>query len=275
MKILVCIKQVPGTTAVEVDEKTGVLKRDGIEAKMNPFDLFAIEQALLLREQYGGSVDVITMGPRQAEAVLREAICMGADRGILISDRSFAGADVVATSYTLSQGIQKAGKYDLILCGKQTTDGDTAQVGPETAEFLGIEHTANVVRIIKAEEGRITLLENQENDFRELCLPIPCLLTIEKDVNTPRLPSYKRKLATNETEIETVTLRDFADCDPAHYGLNGSPTQVERIFPPEKNVSCHIFEGKSQEQADILYSILTEKKFVTERKTVCGRETTI
>ncbi len=131
MKILVCIKQVPGTTAVEVDEKTGVLKRDGVESKMNPFDLYAIEQALCLRETYGGSVEVITMGPEQAKMVLQEAVYMGADRGILISDRTFAGADVVATSYTLSQGIQKSGTYDLILCGKQTTDGDTAQVGPE------------------------------------------------------------------------------------------------------------------------------------------------
>ena len=146
MKILVCIKQVPGTSNVEVDEKTGVLKRDGVESKMNPFDLYAIEQALCLREEYGGKVDVITMGPPQAKSVLLEAVYMGADNGGLISDRKFAGADVVATSYTLSQGIRKMGEYDLILCGKQTTDGDTAQVGPETAEFLGMDHMANVQR---------------------------------------------------------------------------------------------------------------------------------
>ena len=158
MEILVCIKQVPGTTAVEVDEETGVLKRDGVEAKMNPFDLFAIEQALLLREKYGGKVDVITMGPGQAEAVLREAVWMGADRGILISDRSFAGSDVAATSYALSQGVRKAGTYDLILCGKQTTDGDTAQVGPEMAEFLGIEHIANVEMVLEAEGNELTVL---------------------------------------------------------------------------------------------------------------------
>ena len=192
MKILVCIKQVPGTTMVEVDEETGVLKRDGVESKMNPFDLFAIEQALSLREMYGGNVDVISMGPGQAAAVLKEAVYMGADRGILISDRSFAGADVVATSYTLSQGVQKAGQYDLIICGKQTTDGDTAQVGPEMAECLHMVHVANVEQVVAVEKNNIIVLENQENYQRELRLAMPCLLTIEKDANTPRLPSYKR-----------------------------------------------------------------------------------
>lgn len=264
MKILVCIKQVPGTAAVEVDEETGVLKRDGVEAKMNPFDLFAIEQSLLLKEKYGGSVDVITMGPNQAAAVLKEAVWMGADRGILISDRSFAGSDVVATSYTLSQGIRKAGRYDLILCGKQTTDGDTAQVGPETAEFLGIEHIANVEKILEITGNKIFVLENQENCQRELCLSMPCLLTIEKDVNTPRLPSYKRKMETCRLEIETICLSDFFDTDKKHYGLEGSPTQVERIFPPEKNMSCKRYEGGTEALSKALFQILLEKKFISD-----------
>ena len=164
MKIIVCIKQVPGTTAVEVDEKSGVLKRDGVESKMNPYDLYAIEQALLLKEQYGGTVDVISMGPGQARAVLKEAIYMGADRAFLVSDRRFGGADVVATSYTLSQGIEKAGNYDLIICGKQTTDGDTAQVGPEMAEFMGIKHIANVLNVLEKREDSLLIRENQENN---------------------------------------------------------------------------------------------------------------
>lgn len=264
MKILVCIKQVPGTTAVEVDEETGVLKRDGVEARMNPFDLFAIEQSLLLRERYGGSVDVLTMGPNQASAVLKEAVWMGADRGILISDKSFAGSDVVATSYTLSQGIRKAGSYDLILCGKQTTDGDTAQVGPETAEFLGIEHIANVEKILEVAENEITVLENQENCQRELCLSMPCLLTVEKDANTPRLPSYKRKMDTCGMEIETICLSDFFDADKRHYGLEGSPTQVERIFPPEKNMSCKRYEGEPEALGKALFQILLDKKFISD-----------
>ena len=138
MNILVCIKQVPGTNKVEVDPVTGVLVRNGVESKMNPYDLYAIETALKLREERGGTVSVISMGPPQAKAVIYEAFSMGADEGALISDRRFGGADVLATSYTLSQGIRKFGSFDLILCGKQTTDGDTAQVGPQTAEKLGI-----------------------------------------------------------------------------------------------------------------------------------------
>jgi len=262
MRILVCIKQVPGTTSVEVDEKTGVLKRDGVEAKMNPFDLYAIEQALLMRERYGGTVDVITMGPQQAEAVLNEAVYMGADRGVLISDRRFAGADVVATSYTLSQGIQKAGEYDLILCGKQTTDGDTAQVGPETAEFLGIEHIANVLKILDVDGNTISVLENLETQVRELKLMLPCLLTIEKDANTPRLPSFKRKRERRDLRPELFGLNDFADGNPAHYGLNGSPTQVERVFPPEKSTDRMMYEGSSDELGKTLADLLSERKFL-------------
>lgn len=263
MKILVCIKQVPGTSSVDVDEKTGVLKRSGVESKMNPFDLYAIEQALWCKERYGGNVDVITMGPVQAEEVLREAVYMGTDRGVLISSKEFAGADVVATSYTLSQGIRKAGEYDLILCGKQTTDGDTAQVGPETAEFMGMEHITNVQRIIGIEGHEIIVTENQENCLREICLEMPCLLTVEKNANTPRLPSFRRKEKMKDLKVEQFGLLDFDDKDPGHYGLLGSPTQVERIFPPEKNVSKQVFEGSGEELGSRLADILRKKKFVT------------
>ena len=262
MEILVCIKQVPGTTAVEVDEKTGVLKRDGVESKMNPYDLYAIEEALTLRERYGGNVDVLTMGPRQAESVLREAVYMGADHAFLVSDRKFSGADVVATSYTLAQGIRKAGNYDLILCGKQTTDGDTAQVGPETAEFLGVEHISNVQEVQEIRDGKLKVRENQEDSSRILSLPLPCLLTIEKDANTPRLPSFKRKLEKKDMEINVMSMADFQDQDASHYGLTGSPTQVERIFQPEKNASQKMFRGSAEELGKALLNILCEKKFV-------------
>ena len=136
MNILVCIKQVPASSKVEVDPQTGVLKRAGVESKMNPYDLYALETALRLREEHGGSVTVLSMGPPQAQAVIREAFAMGADAGVLLSDRRFGGADVLATSYTLAQGVRRAGRFDLLICGKQTTDGDTAQVGPEIAESV-------------------------------------------------------------------------------------------------------------------------------------------
>ena len=147
MKILVCVKQVPGSSNVEVDPVTGVLKRSGIKSKMNPYDLYGIETALELVERFGGSVESLTMGPPQAKEVITETVCMGATSGVVLSDRKFAGADVLATAYTISQGIKIAGEYDLIICGKQTTDGDTAQVGAEVSEYLGIPNVANVLSV--------------------------------------------------------------------------------------------------------------------------------
>ncbi len=262
MKILVCIKQVPGTNMVEVDPVTGVLKREGIETKMNPYDQFSLELALTLKQQIGGVVDVISMGPLQAKDVLLEAIYMGADSGTLLSDRKFAGADVVATSYTLSQGIKKMGSYDLILCGKQTTDGDTAQVGPETAEFLGIEHAANVLQVQTITDNDITVEMNMEHYIQIQKMKLPCLLTVEKDINTPRLPSFRRKIMRKDENIQVFSLDDFDDKDSKNYGLYGSPTQVERIFAPDKNSEREIIEGTGEELSQELFSFLKNQKFI-------------
>ena len=162
MEILVCIKQVPGTSAVEVDPVTGVLRRDGVESKLNPYDLYALELAFQLRQKYGGRVRTITMGPPQAKAAVLEALYMGADGGAVISDRRFAGADVLATSYTLAQGLRSLAPFDLILCGKQTTDGDTAQVGPEIAEHLDLPHATGAAQVLAAGEGDITVRGAQD-----------------------------------------------------------------------------------------------------------------
>ena len=213
MKIMVCIKQVPGTSKVEVDEKTGVLKRDGVDSKMNPYDLYALETALRIKEKKGGNIKVISMGPPQAKAVIKEAYSMGADEGTLVSDRKFAGADVLATSYTLSQGVKKCGDFDIILCGKQTTDGDTAQVGPEMAEYLGIPHVANVRRILDVNDDFIKVEMDMPNTIEILEVKYPCLLTVDKDIFQPRLPSYKKKLETDEREINVISLNDFEDKD--------------------------------------------------------------
>ncbi len=233
MNIAVLIKQVPGTTQVEIDPVTGTLKRDGVAAKLNPYDLFALEEALKLKASVGADITVITMGPPQAEAVIREAVYMGCDRGVVLSDRRFAGADVLATSHTLAEGLREGG-FDLILCGKQTTDGDTAQVGPETAEILGIPHVANVLKIHDITEGSITLTADMGDTEQTLKLPMPALLTFEKDINTPRLPSIKRRYELGEAELVKIrSLDDFTERDPSLYGSSGSPTRVERIFPPE------------------------------------------
>ncbi|MDD5727740.1 MAG: electron transfer flavoprotein subunit beta/FixA family protein [Victivallales bacterium] len=265
MKIAVCIKQVPGTSEVEVDEVTGVLKRDGIDSKMNPFDLFAIESALQLKAETGGEVSVISMGPPQTAEIIREAYMMGVDHGFLLSDRKFAGADVLATSYTLAQGLKKSGNYDLIICGKQTTDGDTAQVGPEIAEFLSIPHVANVRNILDPETDGISLEVDLPHSVEVVKVKYPCLITVDKDICQPRLPSFKLKLATADKEIVIFSLKDLEDRNENNYGLKGSPTQVLKIFPPESNDSHELWEGAGAELGNRLCERLLELKFVERR----------
>ena len=262
MDILVCIKQVPGTSKVEVDPATGVLKRDGVDSKMNPYDLYALETALRLREQIGGRVKVISMGPLQALEVIKEAYMMGADEGVLLSDRKFGGADVLATSYTLSQGVKQMGNVDLILCGKQTTDGDTAQVGPEMAEYLGIPHIANVLKIEEIKDNSMVVEMDMANTIEVAEIKFPCLLTVEKDIFQPRLPSYRKKLETKDREIKVLSFKDLQDQNEKRYGLNGSPTQVERIFPPAVNTDKVIWNGTGEEVSHRLFGKLKELKFV-------------
>ena len=269
MNILVCIKQVPGTSQVEIDEKTGTLKRDGVASKMNPFDLYALETALRIKEKVEVEgrgrevvVTVLTMGPPQCEKVVREAFMMGVDRGIILSDRAFGGADVLMTSYTLAQGVKKAGDIDLIICGKQTTDGDTAQVGAELAEWLRIPHVVNVKALGEITAKDITLTVDLPDCEITEKIPFPMLMTVEKGVFEPRLPSYRKKLATADREITWLKLGDLEDSDAKHYGLNGSPTQVKRIFPPESHVEHVMLEGDEKEQAAKLAKLLEEKKFL-------------
>ena len=263
MQVIVCVKQVPGTNKVEVDEETGVLKRAGVASKLNPYDLFALETAFVLAEKTDGSVKTLSMGPPQAKEALTETLWMGADAGVLLCDRAFAGSDVAATSYALSLGVKQMGEFNLILCGKQTTDGDTAQVGPELAERLNIEHATNVVRIDDIDEHAITVTIDLDNVLQTQRMSFPCLLTIDKDVNTPRLPSYRRKKAVETaTSISILAVCDLPEADAAKLGLKGSPTQVERIFPPENNVEKQMFTGTGTELANMLYGLLREQKFV-------------
>ncbi len=262
MKVLVCIKQVPGSNNVEVDEKTGVLKRSGVASKMNPYDLYAIETALTLTERYGGSVEVITMGPPQAKSIIIEAICMGAERGCVLSDRKFAGADVLATAYTLSQGIKKCGEYDLIICGKQTTDGDTAQVGAELSEYLNIPNVSNVLSIDDVSDGKITLTAALDNKTVKQTVKTPALISTESEINTPRLPSYKVKQNTGDDLVKFLSFADFDDKDEKKYGLAGSATQVERIFPPEKNTEKRSVLGTAEEQTSELLTLISTLKMI-------------
>lgn len=259
MEIFVCIKQVPATNKVKVDETTGVLKRNGVSCKMNPYDLYALEMALRLKAQYGGRVTVGTMGPPQAQAIIKEAYMMGADEGYVFSDRRLGGADVLATSYTLSQAIRSAGDFDLILCGKQTTDGDTAQVGPSIAEHMGIPHAAWVSRIEVKNDG-IDVEQQLQNVIETVHMPFPCLVTVEQDIIMPRLPSLKLEKEIRNKLIHIQGLDTFLDTDANHYGLSGSPTQVERIFPPQNDVAKESWIGEGL--AERLYEMLKKWKFV-------------
>ena len=262
MKILVCVKQVPGSNNVEVDPVTGVLKRSGIPSKCNPYDLYAIETALSLAERFGGTVESLTMGPPQAKAVILETVCMGVQRGTVLTDRKFAGADVLATAYTISQGIRKCGEYDLIICGKQTTDGDTAQVGAEVAEYLGVPNVSNVLSVENLKDGKLLLTASLDDRIVTLSAPLPCLISVDGDINTPRLPSYKIRKSLTDDSVSFLTFGDFGDQNPDHYGLSGSATQVERIFPPEKVAQKFNIEGDAETQAQALYSLLLDKKML-------------
>ena len=262
MKIAICIKQVPGTTAVEVDPVTGTLKRDGVESKLNPCDLYALETALRLKEKYNAHLTAVTMGPPQAQSILREAFMMGVDEALLVSDRKFGGSDVLSTSYTLAQALQAAGSFDLIICGRQTTDGDTAQVGSELAELLGIPHAANVTALYGIEDNILKAAALLPGNRIRIAMKLPGLIAVDESIAEPRLPSYKLKLATADRPIRVLTLQDLADKDENHYGQAGSPTRVVRVFPPEHNARQERWEGSGKENALRLARFLEDGKFL-------------
>ncbi len=262
MRIVTCIKQVPGSSEVNVDPVTGVLIRDGSNSKMNPYDLYAIETAVRIKEDTEATISAITMGPPSATTILNEALWMGCDEATLLTDRKFAGADVVATAYTISQGIVALGDFDLIICGKQTTDGDTAQVGPEVAEYLKIPHIAYVDKIIEVKEHSIIVSTSLDKTVEVWEVKFPCLITVEKGIYTPRLPSYKRGLLFKNYQIKMMSLKDMRDLDENRYGLKGSPTQVEKMFPPTKNTDKEIWKGKEKDLAKQLAAKLQDLKLL-------------
>ncbi|MDH4318249.1 MAG: electron transfer flavoprotein subunit beta/FixA family protein [Desulfobulbaceae bacterium] len=251
MKIVVCIKQVPDAKDVRLDPVTNTLARDGVESIMNPFDRHALEEAVRIKEEHGGEVVALSMGPPQAEAVLREAITCGADRGVLVSDRGFAGADTWATSYTLAKAVRTLGEFDMILCGKQAIDGDTAQVGPGLATQLKVPFATCVQKIRSLQEGRVDLERMMDDGYDVVRLPIPCLLTVVKDINEPRTPSLKGKMKAKKAEIRVLSAVDIgaeAEC----IGLAGSPTRVVKVFSPPPRGDRTVFTGSAEQQVDQL-----------------------
>ena len=263
MKIAVCIKQVPDTTDVKIDPKTNTLVREGVASITNPFDEYAVEEALLIKEKHGGEIHVISMGPPQAIDILKNAFAVGADKVYLVSDKAFAGADTLATAYALSKTIQMIGGVDLVICGKQAIDGDTAQVGPGIATRLGIPQLTYVakVREIDVEKKRMVVERMLENGREVVEVSLPALITVVKDINEPRLPSLLGIKKAAKAQIPTWTANDI-HADENRIGLKGSPTWVKKVFSPETRGGGEILKGEISEMVPLLVNKLMDSKFI-------------
>jgi len=258
MNIIVCIKQVPETTEVRINPETNTLMREGVKSIINPFDMYAIEEAVRLKERFGGKVIIVTMGPPQADGALREAISMGADEGYLVCDRAFAGSDTWATSYTLAGAIKKLGQFDLIICGKQASDGDTAQVGPGISTHLNIPQVTYVKKVEEATDRLMRVERMLEEGFEIIETPLPALLTVVKEINEPRIPSLKGLMRAKSAKITMFTQKEL-DLDPQQIGLCGSPTQVVKIFTPAPRVGCQILKGEVPDIARQLVDLIKDE----------------
>ena len=261
MNVVVCLKQVPGTTDVKIDPQTNNLIRQGIKNIMNPLDTYALEEGIRIKEQYGGKVMVISMGPPQAEEMLKEAISLGADEAILLSDSAFAGADTWATAYTLTRAINKLEQYDIIICGRQTLDGDTGQVGPELAEMLGIPFVAYVSQIEEIADGQMRVHRMIEDGHEIIQTPIPALITVVKEINVPRLPSLRGITRSQSATIPVWTAQELG-VDPSRVGLAGSFTRVIKVFSPQRACQAEIFQGELESQVERLVGKLKDARLI-------------
>jgi electron transfer flavoprotein beta subunit len=260
MKIIVCIKQVPDTAEVKMDPKTGTLIREGIPVIINPDDKAGIETAIRLKETYSGHVTILSMGPPQAESALKEAYAMGADRVILLTDRAFAGSDTLATSLALAYAIKKI-DYDFIICGRQAIDGDTAQVGPQIAEHLGLPQVSYVTDIKK--EGSFLIVKKEfEEKYQKIKVKTPCLLTVLREMNDPRYMTISRIFDVCKNQIvEKMTINDI-ELDPARTGLKASPTQVKKVMTKEAKKTGKVHEVDPREAVQLIVDKLKEKHII-------------
>lgn len=258
MNIIVCVKQVPETAEVRINPETNTLMREGVKSIINPFDMYAIEEALRLKERFGGKVSVVTMGPPKADSALREAISLGVDDGYLVCDRAFAGSDTWATSYTLAWAIRRIGVFDLVICGKQASDGDTAQVGPGIATHLDIPQVTYVKKIEEANDKSMRLERMLEEGYEIIQTPLPALLTVVKEINEPRIPSLKGLMRAKSAKIVILTQKEL-NLDPQQIGLCGSPTQVVKIFTPAPRSGGQMLTGEASEVAKKLANLIKDE----------------
>jgi electron transfer flavoprotein beta subunit len=256
MRIVVPIKQVPETKSVKMDEKTGTVIREGIESIVNPLDLYAIETAIQLREQHGGEVISISMGPAKAITALKEVIAMGIDSAVLVNDSAFAGSDTWATSYILAEAIKRIGDFSLVICGERATDGDTGQVGPGIAAFLDLPVITYVSRIEEIDGQNCRVKRLIEDGYENLSSSLPCVITVVKEISVPRLPTLKGKQRAKKTEIP-VWGSDDLGIEPSEVGVKGSPTQVVKIFKPKIARECEKVPAKDEESVEKAVDRLT------------------
>ncbi len=265
MRIIVPIKQVPETNAVKMDSETGTMIRDGVEAIINPLDLYAIESAIQLREEHGGEIIALSMGPPKAAAALREAIAMGCDSAVLLSDKAFAGADTWATSYVLAKAVEHMGDYDLIICGERATDGDTGQVGPGIASFLDLPVATYIGKVDQVSKKSCRLHRLVENGHEVLDVKLPAVLTMVKEVADPRLPTLRGKQRAKKVDLPVWTATDI-NADVDKLGLAGSPTRVVKIFRPQVARQCEkiiaMDESDIDRAVDRLVTFLQKKDFI-------------
>ena len=267
MNILVCVKQVPDTTEIKIDPVTNTLIRNGVPSIVNPFDGYALEAAARIKDKHPDTrIIVLSMGPEQAKNALKECLGIAADKAYLISGRAFGGSDTLATSYILSCAIKKVaeleGGFDAIFCGKQAIDGDTAQVGPEIAEHLGLPQVTYALEAELTDDG-LTILKECEDANLKIAVSLPCLVTFTKPSFDPRYPTIKRKLAANRAEIPVLGEDAFPDIDKTRIGLKGSPTHVKKSFvPPRKQGGVMIKEESNTASAQKLVAMLSEAHLI-------------
>ncbi len=261
MNIVVCLKQVPGTTEVKIDPLKNTLIRQGIKSIVNPFDAYALEEGVRLKERYTGKVTAISMGPPQAVDMLRDAISTGADETVLLSDMAFAGADTWATAYTLGKAVRKINNFNLVICGRQTLDGDTGQVGPELAEMLGIPFIAYVSKVEEIKDGKIRVQRMAEDGYETIETTLPAVITVVKEINTPRLPSFRGMTKAKTAQIPTWKVEDIG-AEKENVGLTGSATQVVKIFFPQRVQKAEMFKGDAETQVNTLVAKLREVKLI-------------
>jgi electron transfer flavoprotein beta subunit len=263
MHIVVPIKQVPETSNVKMDPETGIMLRTAVEGIINPLDLYAIEAALRLRESKGGKVTVISMGPPKAETALRDAIAMGCDQAILLSNRQFGGSDTWATAFTLGLAILKLTPYDVIICGERATDGETGQVGPEIAAFLDLPLVTYVGKVIEAGDDFLRLERLVEGGYEQVCAPLPLVMTVQKEIGTPRLGTVRSKMLSRKVEIPMWGPTDIG-AKEEWIGLKGSPTQVVKIFSPKFSRKGQIFHANTPEECEV--AAIAFIKFLIDRE---------